>query len=258
MKKLLSLLSLFILISILSPTKVHAFDLTVGAATWYTWWDYKQKQTIANNFYTDTDMKPALLAGPVLSLKFNDDFNLSLILLASEFAGNFDCEKSGYEVSGGGGTPTPFTNKGTAYRFDVDITLNYRLNDYFKVFAGAKMLHTSTTMGGGEFESYGPGLGLGFTFPILDNLFLLANLSGFYLWGNEKNYDGGGNFKFKTNDYGINSTLALAYYIAPASTTLSLGGRYQYIETNYDANEDWTRKCTFYGVTLSVTYTFSF
>ena len=265
MKKYLLLIA--ICISIIAPYKLYAFDLTVGASTWYTWWDIKQERRTLFSVYKNTDMEPTFLVGPVLSLKFNDDFNLSFIFLTT--VSKFDCERSGEQMGYYG--LSFVTNKGKADRTDADLTLNYRLNDYFKVFAGAKYLSTSytITIGGEEFSSYGPGIGLGFTLPILDNLFLLANLSGFYLWGHEKRPEdalsvsllgiasGGDNTRI--NDYGINSTLSLAYYIAPASTTVSLGGRYQYIKTNYDTKGNVEpRKCTFYGVTLSATYTFSF
>ena len=246
MKKLLSLL---ILISVLEPSKVHAVDLIFGATTWWAWWDMKQKRTVEDRTFTDTDIntEPTLLIDYTFTLKFNDDFNLSFLFLF----GLPVFERSGYSLPGN----IHFTEKGIATRIDSDITLNYRLNYYFKVFAGAKHLGTYITEGE-RFRSYGPELGLGFTFPILDNLFFLANLSGFYLWGNEKQPDAGGNTKI--NDYGINSTLSLAYYIAPASTTISLGGKYQYIKTDYnDDSEGEYRKCTFYGVTLSVTYTFN-
>jgi len=68
-------------------------------------------------------------------------------------------------------------------------------------------------------DDYGPGLGLSCTYPIVDNLYALAYLSGFYLWAKE--YDGMENVKHK--DYGINSSVSIAYYIAPASTVVSLG-----------------------------------
>ena len=176
MKKYLLLIAMCI--SIIAPYKLYAFDLTVGAATWYTWWEYKQKQTITKNFgglggtetFTDTDIKPTFLVGPVLSLKFNDDFNLSFIFLTT--VSKFNWERSGYEYDFAFTQSNPFTKKGKADRTDTDITLNYRLNDYFKVFAGAKMLHTSNTTGE-EFDSYGPGLGLASHFQYLTIYFSL-------------------------------------------------------------------------------------
>jgi hypothetical protein len=63
------------------------------------------------------------------------------------------------------------------------------------------------------------------------------------------------------NAYAGNGTLSLAYYIAPANITLSLGGRYQIIYyehsrglrgfLHYDMKFDH-----FYGASLSVIYAF--
>jgi len=143
----------------------------------------------------------------------------------------------------------------TEYKFkrkDSDLALNYRLNDYFKVFVGAKYLGFSHSAGA-DFLAFGPGLGLSATFPITDNIFLLANLSGFYLWGEHK---GSGN-KYDYNQYGINSTLSLAYYIAPASTTVSLGGRFQRYKHVYELDYLVDGDVKFYGITLTATYSFS-
>jgi hypothetical protein len=55
---------------------------------------------------------------------------------------------------------------------------------------------------------------------------------------------------------GVNTSLSLAYYIEPASTTINLGGRYQYIRTKYEENTDCMDENHFYGITLSATYSF--
>ena len=88
--------------------------------------------------------------------------------------------------------------------------------------------------------------------PVIDNLFLFAALSGLYIWGDEENNLGNKDYY---REYGINSTLSIAYYIADFSTTVSLGGRFQYFKTDYD---DGNNKHMFYGITLTATYTFSF
>lgn len=34
--------------------------------------------------------------------------------------------------------------------------------------------------------------------------------------------------------YGVNSSISLAYYVEAASTTISLGGRFQYVTTVFE------------------------
>ena len=177
---------------------------------------------------------PQFFYGPLLSVKFNDDFNLTFVYLYA----NYDLE---------------YFNE--MKRYDSDLALNYRLNDYLKIFAGIKYLGFKLPYSDMETYGYGPGLGLSATFPIADNLFLIGTLSGFYLWNKtEYEYSGGDDEKDKV--YGFNSTLSIAYYIAPASTVISLGGRYQYFKQVPDeGGQEFKNK--FYGITLSATYSFN-
>ena len=232
MKKFLVLAIMAIFIGIIVPSKVHAVDIAIGATTWYTWWDYKM---IDGGTTKAIDLDPAFLYGPALSVKFSDDFNLTFIYLY----GKFD-EKS-YALK--------------FKRNDSDLALNYKLNDYFKLFAGVKYMNFAFREGDNNYDhsSLGPGLGLSATFPVLENLFILANISGMYLWGYKEISEG----KKDIKEYGINSTLSIGYYIAPASTVISLGGRFQYYKTDYDVYADLYEKHKFYGITLTATYNFS-
>jgi len=241
MKKYLLLASITICIGIIIPCKLHAVDFTVGATTWYTWWDLNMD--LANGEgKKKIDIDPGFLYGPVLGVKFNDDFNLTFVYLLGKFNLNDPIEiKSTKETS-------------EISRTDVDLALNYRLNDYFKIFAGIKSM-SFYFASEWDHGNMGPGLGLSAIYPLDDNLFLIANLSGFYFFttGYEEAW------KFK--EYGMNSTLSLAYYITSISTTVSLGGRFQYSKSTYSPDDALapSREPTtqnFYGITLTATYTF--
>ncbi|HNX23894.1 MAG TPA: hypothetical protein PKG60_07570 [Spirochaetota bacterium] len=45
--------------------------MSAGVSTWYVWWDYIKQDNIK------AEVDPTLLYGPALSLKINDDFNLT-------------------------------------------------------------------------------------------------------------------------------------------------------------------------------------
>jgi long-subunit fatty acid transport protein len=248
--------------------------MTAGATVWYAWgsrFENTQDYSIRkNNNYT---FDPTFLYGPVLSVKFSDDFNLTFVYLYSKFGYNEDV----YKDLGGN-----FFVKSNIKRADSDIALNYKLNDYFKVFAGAKYLSYKISLSfddpnpeighcnsHSEHKSIGPGLGLSTTYPITNNIFLLGTVSGFYLFSKgEKFYDHKiydkypkpVNITIGYNEYGINSSLSVAYYIAKLSTVISLGGRFQYFVTDYYDYKffyiNYIRNMI-YGVTLSATYTFS-
>jgi len=267
MKKYLFLF-LLLLIPVLVPCKLYAMDISVGATTWFA----KVDQQFSSNFSGfdgETKCDPGFLYGPVLSVKFNDDFNLTFVYLY----GKFDISEED-QLSG-------LTSKYKLKRKDSDLALNYRLNNYFKAFLGLKYIgfnisqqYKSANMGeitDIKHNGYGPGLGLSATFPITDNVFLFGTVSGFYLWGKESRgflWDppNSGTLEADSTDYGINSNLSIVYYIAPASTTISLGGRFQYIKTDYrnitiappryEVDVDNSGKTKFYGITLTATYSF--
>ena len=215
------------LISIAS--KAYALDMSVGITSWYSWWDYDRGGE-------KPDIGPSLLYGPAISVKLNDDFNLTFVYLYGAF-----------EHTHSDGTVDKYK------RSDSNLALNYIVNNYFTVFANLNYM----ALGVKKYiqqSTYGPELGIKAVYPISENLSLLATLSGFYLWGKESydNNDPSINFK----DYGINSTLSLAYYISSASTTISLGGRFQYFKADY-SNDSESINQKFYGVTLTAMYAFS-
>ena len=114
-----------ICISVITPSKVHAVDISVGATTWYAWWGM-------NHGRGTIDFDPEFLYGPALSVKFNDDFNLTFVYLYGEFDYQWRNEP-----------------KSKITRYDSDLALNYRLNDYIKVFAGIKYMGLSLPSGNG-------------------------------------------------------------------------------------------------------------
>jgi len=229
MKKILYsyLFLIFIFMSVLVPCKVYAVDITVGATTWYAWWNEKQSGD-------SETLDPALLYGPVLSVRFFDDFDLTFVYLT----GKFD-DGSNKKIQ----------------RYDFDFAFGYRLNDFFKVFTGLKYM--GYKQGSYRYDSFAPELGLKATLPIAENLFLIPTLSGFYLLGSDidNSVNRGENF----NGYGVDSSLSFAYYITPA-ININLGGRLIYYKTNWKPDsyspplDDITTKI--YGVILSASFTF--
>ena len=230
MKKFL----LFITISIIIPCKLYAVDISAGASTWYAWYKPSSGEKVS----------PAFLYAPVMSVKFNDDFNLTFVYYYGE-----------YEFSYGKKTK----------RHDSDIALNYRLNDYLKVFAGIKYrrIEAGSNEGSGssvpihslKSNSIGPGLGLNAVYPLFANIYILSTGTGLFAVRKAEYSLGRGDIKDSRyyNSYGYNLTLGFAYYIQPVSTVINLGGRYQCFMDRKDAGiQD-----KFYGITLTATYSFA-
>ena len=227
LSKILLAASLLLLVT---PPSLHAADLSVGATTWYTAWDFEWDST------SESTYEPGLLYGPVVSLAITPDLSLSFVFLYGKFEQTYS--QPGYEETS------------TMTRYDSDFTLNYRISNYFKLFAGTKIIRF--TWDGGEHKAIGPGAGISSIFPVGGNLFLLGNISGLYLYG-EETVDPDTE---KLNEYGYNGSIALAYYIPDSLTTISLGGRYQYVEIDYEGSFP-DNNSRFYGVTLTAVYTFN-
>lgn len=241
---LLSATVIFIFMSVMWPATGSAVEISAGASTWYLW-----MKTEARDYETTTES--TLMYGPALSAKFTDDFNLTFIFLYGKFkdikqTDYVDAETVTYDMK----------------RYDGDLALNYRLNSYFKLFIGGKYMGYKYELE--EYDitckhaSYGPGAGISAVFPLGGNFFVIGNIGALYLWGKQtdsgSDSEGGSSIDYK--EYGMNSSLSFAYYIEPASTTINLGGRYQYIRTKYEENTDCMDENHFYGITLSATYSF--
>ena len=266
MKKLLLFSFIAVFIGIITPCTLYAVDLTLGPNICYAWLDEKQKPLPFRYTY---DADPAFLYGPTLSLKFNDDFSLTYIFLT----GDFDCK--GTQYLPGGTSP----NTGIISLGEFEFVLNYRINEHFKVFGGAKYIYWTYVgyldsfaeralwvlirslvlglpLGVEEFDSRGPTSGLQADFQVAENLFLIARLGGFYLWGKDKTTSE----TFTYNEYGFNSNMGFEYHVQFFPLIISLGGRFQYSQTGYydvERGNRNKRKQKLYGITLAITDTFS-
>ncbi|HOP63511.1 MAG TPA: hypothetical protein PK358_10135 [Spirochaetota bacterium] len=218
----------------LNPSRLNAADLSAGATSWYTAWDYEDD---ASN---DIEYSSTFLYGPALSLSMTDRFSLSFVFLYGEF--DMDTGEETESIK----------------RYDSDLTFNYRISNYFKLFLGCKYAGF-TWDPDGKHQAIGPGTGISAVFPVGWDFFILGYISGIYLWGNEE----GNNeteYDESAREYGVNTSLSLAYYISGASTTISLGGRYQQLHIDYDSSENEAladNTSRFYGVTLTAVYSFN-
>ncbi len=215
----------------------HALDISIGASTWYAKWETDQ-----SGESHETDIDPAFLYGPVLGINFTPTVSLTSVFLYGEFdMGDDDDDGDSNEIE----------------RYDSDTALNFALSRYVKLFGGLKYMGYDWESG--EHIGYGPALGIALTVPLFDNFYLLINASGMYLWGTheEKDDDSGEKIEEDYNEPGFNTNLSIAYYIAPASLSIILGGRYQYFKTEQDNDEGGDMEHTFYGVTLTAVYSFS-
>lgn len=221
----------------LGPSLAEAANVSIGASGWYAHWKYENDSKDPN---MDETFKwgPDFLYGPVASVSFLERWSLSSVFLYGKYDVRYDDHTTD-----------------SIKRYDSDSALNFSVNRYLKVFAGFKYMGYKYNIG--ENRGYGPGAGIGLMLPLLDDLFLLCNLSGLYIRGKEKNdYGNGSTESSDIAGWGLNSNLQLAYNIAPLSTNIIAGYRYQYFRWKYDNVRDDRAVHQFHGVTLSAVFSF--
>ncbi|TAL39822.1 MAG: hypothetical protein EPN93_00835 [Spirochaetes bacterium] len=222
---------------LLAAVPAGAVGVSAGASTWYAWWGYTPHQG-------NGDFDPGLLYGPVVGIDFAKHWSVTSVFLTGNLGERFD------------GLPD------LRYRrYDSDTTVGYSFARYFKIFAGFKYVRFDDDSSGGStpifgsanqnFYTMGPGAGLSCLVPLTDTLFGILNFSGLYCYGKYKDPSVSDN----TKDLGYNITAAIAWHYAPASVTLTLGGRYQYLDSRYDTMT-YDSKTKFYGITFSAVYHF--
>ncbi len=252
-----------------------AAGMKIGATAWYSWWDSNYVEdhfsgrsdpmTIKSNY----SINPAPLYGPALSFDFNSTWSINAIFI---YGSHFRPEGRFYNISDTSPSIPLKMNSSSARveKYDLDTTLSWAVHNYCKLFLGMKYQgygidvsgyaiapgSVTRNLGGEQVSSsFGPGLGIGVTIPVVDNLYILGSFSGVYLrsrWALRSSSLGYGDFilgaygdpytinylRTKVNAAfnagGLNSSLSLAYVFQKASLTLSLGGRYQLLKFSLD------------------------
>lgn len=281
----------------LIPAKAFAIELGVGLASWFAWWnpviEYylnhtgKNQITVSESFTID----PNFLYGPIITIS-SGNWNLSTVYVFGRYRMSHSNRAYFPIMSAPYFWPGFSESSQDVWKHDLDATLSYRISDVIKFFVGFKYQHYSIDRSGGailmvgatpypcpgtgamDFNGYGLGMGLSFTIPVGHNFYILWNVSAIGMLNiirldSRMLYlgyilpDSGTGYFISP---GANTTLSLAYYIESASTTISLGFRYQYIHylrsggdlTAQVARMGNDNRDQFYGVMISAVYNFRF
>lgn len=303
-----------VLIFFLQTTSSFAtVDLSIGGTAWYAWWKpawsgakstsmvYSDKPTIF--LEQSHDFKPTsnAMAGPVLSLGFLDRWAIQSVFAI----GRFSAYSKGLSTNTMVSVPMAGALSYKKYsrdilKWDSDTSVSCAVHKMVKIFAGFKAQgyrykeHMDDVMYEAGFlvirrvlsddvKAFGGGLGLGLTFPLGADFYLMMNVSGLALWSFEKiTINWTRSFvisgftritplpvmpqKGRYFSYGGSAALSLAYNISKINTTLSIGGRYQLLYNRQRYNNLLQNDVAmniidkqydhFFGITMSVIYTF--
>ncbi len=294
------LIAVAVVIAAFTAVESYAADVMVGAKGGYYVWVPFYRDLGASGM-SDIDQGTGMLAGPVFSFVLSPDFTFSLAGLAGRQSTHWQSLYSDFE----GHSNTQIT--GGYYfdvlRVDIDSALSYRLDDMFKVFVGYKYLYlrldyryteirTMSPTGGAIDETdtqnaefvtpfHGPAIGLGVTRALSERVFLSANFSCMYMWGNFDNtkherysYTSDDNFasgEHRTDvmtttsmeQFGMNIEPMIGFNPGNDLPIISLGLRFQWLRVKFtenttgeDAFPDKWLNDYLYGIFVSAIYVF--
>ncbi len=276
-------ISAFIAAVFLSAS-AFSLEYSAGVMAWYAWWQphfEEELRGVDNPFkrdnpglfgdaYNDSfSVDPAFLIGPVANARLSDSWSIGIVFLASsEYTGH-----AGYQVDYLSG-PVPYSIETDfkVRRYDTDLTLTHRINQYFGFFAGYKYSHyrgtgshhvtSLSTSDSYDVERtgtmHGPGFGINIMLPLVDTFFVSASFSALYMRSRwiyrATNNTTGVETEEALNRrlWGYNIIAGPGYYSPLMRTTFLAGGRYQYLVDT----EDSALTDRFYGIIFSAIYSF--
>lgn len=278
-------ITLSILAVLLCAAPSYPVSITAGLTAWYSmWWpEFEESFRGSDNAVTASDPEnmssaygdsfsadQCFMAGPVVGLKFSDRWSMGLVFLAGT---DVDVTSS-FKVKGPLDTYT-YHYDFSFRRYDSDLTLTYRVNSNIGIFAGAKYLRWDNsgtidlTTGSGTYKSHteaevtgqclGPAIGMSVSHPVSEVMYFTGSMSVMYLRAQEDQDNSlsqnsgpaeDDSRSLDRNFFGMNAMAGVGYYFSPVSTTVILGGRLQYL------NSDDEPRDIFCGVTLSAIYSF--
>ncbi len=280
MKKYLFLLMLLTAISLCLRIS-EAADLSVGLTSYYAYYEPCWKK-----FYTDLNVEPALLLGPVFNLSFHDNWSVSFLFIYSQKQFSASYTDSGTHIPGASADTGNYSirYRSDVARYDSSLAIGYSFDNY-KIFGGIKsasaltendiILKESTNVTNADssysYNSSNTPLGLvagaGFTYPVTDELFITGNGSLLYSVSSIKiktvetierpEFDE--NKFYDYHGFGGNGVLQLSYMVSSINTTFSIGGRYEIlylIDVAGDPYEISGERDMYYGIIFSAIYTF--
>lgn len=252
------------ILTFMTTAPARAADFSIGPTVWYLYW-----RPYTDVFRPDAPVLQDFMYGGAASLRFLESWTVSTRFLAGTFRREHE-ETISENISPYDGTftkDTPEVARLRMFKADSDTTLAYSLSRYVRLFAGFKYSHYrlresrmtfrqagspgsagpywETSIHKSEDHHYGGGAGLGLSFPVADNFYILLNVNGVIMQGTavfaeEKytpgNLDGSnGIATYYGSDYvvfmrGGNGELGFSYYLSSLKVALSLGFRYQQLQ----------------------------
>lgn len=271
------------------------YAVSVGAATWYAWWDPIFRQSLVAEekgsgirkpgkvvYSTFSMMDSSFLYGPVLNVQFTDRWSMAGVFQFSVHGG-YSASSRYVNFLGLNYFPASPLDLQSYYvtirlnrinRYDADLSFNYHLTDFLKLYLGLK--YQGYTYDGkfnivlmrqseahpfpandvtGSQNAGGVGAGFAVNVRLVAGLFIIGNLSFTSLVGSVRIYQ----IDKVTHTvllYGGNGSMSLSYYFERIRTAFSLGYRSQVYRSHTIKGGFRPDNDIFHGPMFSVVHTF--
>lgn len=244
------------------------WHISAGFRVGCFWWQPVWQKYVANEFGNGVDnfkyrMGPNAIFGPMLSFTFNKQWSLSW----SFQYGRYDAKARALIYFSGLLVPGNIHFK--VDKMDSDLLALVTLTKYAKLFFGPRyqgyqynekfLLIKSTPV---QYHSLSLGVGAAFTVPLGASFYFLPNISLVGLVGWEEfnplkiSYTLDSDARI-SGALGFNANVDFGYFVVPASVTITLGFRIQYLHYLQKARESYGNDADiFFGPSLAVVYTY--
>jgi len=271
MKKILTMSSLTLIIIFFMnfSNSAHAVDTGIGINSYYSYWEPAH---LGN--YQNLKVEPVFLVGPSLVITFYERYTIGAQALFNTYQPQIE-----YSIKD---VVTPDVEVETTYdRKEIELSLMYSINDKLRVFGGFKLISYEVKGGkdsislpagytndinywDNEMWLYGPGAGISYSWffnrglsATLSTAFLYFKLeSQQYILTENGMVIGEERVTYEYNGIGNNTSLVFSYYIPSIDSSISIGGRCQYLKYFNQSESPEIGSDLNYGITLSVMYYF--
>jgi len=262
--------------TVVAVKKAEAVTIGVGLMNYYGWYNPSYISS-----YEDQQIPPFLTSGPVMLFSFSERFSISAYVLLALADDKIEYNQS---INGSNGYGVVRT-RGRYDGGEMSLSFAYLLNHNLRIFLGLKaggidfVMERSTVNSGSYVLSQKAstherdisqgilGIGFGASTPIsmTERMRLTPTLSLLCFTGetviDKLKETTPGVIEFEeirgeTTYVGINAALEVSYYFESISTSISIGGRYQYMKIISNGIDIKLEDDYNYGIIISAMYLF--
>lgn len=260
---------LLTLSSIFFSVPAFSWPLGIGVTSYYSYW-----KPAWSDSYSNVEIDPVFMVGPVISLTFFENFTLTWLMITNIYE-----PMASYSIPVEGVGRVEVESR--YQRSENELTFMYTINKYIRCFVGYKEQEyieseeaerisvpvgyvNRITYWNHRMKFEGSGAGVSLVIPLEGGMSVTVNTSVLFLdikYSREEfDIQTPNIYTISTEDrfraVGNNSSVALSYYFSTVNTAISLGAKFQFLRYYADDDAPSMGYDYYYGVTLAALYFF--